>query len=71
MRPVWATKWWTFEIDYRIKVLATKPDNLSLVPRTHIVGENTLSSDVHVCPDVHTITNSALFKKRENIPVRL
>lgn len=40
------------EMTQRVKMLVVKPDNLSLIPRTHMVEERTnsskLSSDLHI-----------------------
>lgn len=47
----------TGEITQQVKVLATKADSLSMIPRTHMVeGEPTFSSDRHTHAVVHTHT---------------
>lgn len=37
-----------------IKVFAAKPDDLSLMPRTHVVGVN---DSYKLCSDLHTCTH--------------
>lgn len=46
---------WAGETAHWVKVLATKPGGLSLIPRIHVAeGKRWLSLDYHVCALGHT-----------------
>lgn len=62
------------EMAQRVKSLATKPNDLNLVPGTHMVeGENRLSSSVswfpyvHAMWNVHTLINTHKIKYNKNL----
>lgn len=45
-----------------VGVLAAEPDNLSLMPRAHVVGSCKLSPDIYMHAGAHTLTHAQRFK---------
>lgn len=39
----------THKMPQEVKVLATKPGNLNLIPRTHVMEKSQLPLDFHMC----------------------